>query len=135
MIAASGVPTSAACRLYAERAAPVLGYLATYSDPLVNITQLEIKAIHRLLHLPTNAITLNTIAHWEEKGGPRIVNIAGMCAATAMRVAWTHRGMLQQLRRDMDDVAEAAAPANRYFEGVWSKDWDAPDRALPLEQT
>jgi hypothetical protein len=41
MIAASGVPTSAACRLFAERAAPVLGYLATYSDPPVNITQLE----------------------------------------------------------------------------------------------
>ena len=63
MISAAQLPTAVACRLYEERAAPVLGYLAHFSDLPQCITQLEIKALHRLLHLLMNAITLSTVAH------------------------------------------------------------------------
>ena len=131
-LAISRMPSFLACKLYEERALPVLRYLAHFSDPPERMRHLEIRMLHRLLHLPMNSGSLHTFAHWHTKGGPKLGNASAMCAAVALRAAWTYRDLLMSLRTRLAEVAEAHAPALRLFQGEWSKDWDSQAVALFL---
>ena len=92
MIASSRMPVALACRHYEERALPVLGYLAHFSDPPSSLTSIEIHMLHRLLHLPMNAASLNTFALWHSQGGPRLASAGVTCVCVCVRLLFVPLG-------------------------------------------
>ena len=60
-IAATGCPPSVAVRLYKIHASPVLGYVAQLCPPPELKRNEELQAIHKLLHMPQQALSLSAI--------------------------------------------------------------------------
>ena len=54
-IACSAVPGAIGAKLWSQRAVPVLSYLPNFGEPPEALRLLEVRAIHRLLHLPSNS--------------------------------------------------------------------------------
>ena len=54
-----------------------------------------------------NSVTLNTAAHWLDKGGMAVNNVEALSAAAEMRSAWGQRALITVLRLELEDAGAA----------------------------
>ena len=66
-----------------------------------DITRLETRAAHTILHFPYKAITLSAVSHLHRHGGQQIRSVAAMCVAAPRRLAKQHVLVLQSLLQDV----------------------------------
>ena len=58
-------------RHYNLKALPTLGYIAQLVRPPANFSKLERSALHRILHIATNSLSLSSMHHLKE-----VINLA-----------------------------------------------------------
>ena len=133
-IACTGVPGTVGLKMLNQRATPVLGYIPNFgTPPKQKLRNVETRAIHRILHLPYNSLTLSAAAHWFEHGGPSIKSIAILCEAAPLRFAFKHEADLQAELKKMIACHENAVVIRRLVVGELSPSaWATPAIAQHL---
>ena len=67
-IGATSIPAVIGARLYGQRAVPVLSYLPVFGAPPETLRRTEARALHRVLHLPFNSLSLGGATHFGKHG-------------------------------------------------------------------
>ena len=75
-------------------------------------------SVHRVLHLPMNAITTKMATHWRAAGGPRFRSIACLVHATPVRFFARHSDLFLQWWRELVRSFEDCAPLAQTFDGL-----------------
>ena len=105
-IAATDAPAIINCRLYNQRAVPVLSYLPLFGVAPQSLWRTEARAVHRTLRMPFNSVTLKSAAHLGDYGLPNVVSVAGTCAAVGARFALKHEPLWRRLFVDLCNAAQ-----------------------------
>ena len=93
-------------KLFNTYAHSVLGYLPSFGPAPPDLPLHEARALHRLLHLPYNAVTLATMWGWHADGAPRILSASSVARAVAARSAVESLDFLRMLRGGLITAAE-----------------------------
>jgi hypothetical protein len=132
-IAALGAPISTTAFLYNSRAVSTLSYVSQFSLLPQEVGRRDDGLLSRLLHVPHNAFTKNSIYNLRDWGGAKLISPLVVAKATAMRAALctltTWRDALDMLKSGAEDHL----PAKLYFkEQFWGSHWDSPAFAANL---
>ena len=133
-IASSAAPTSVSCALYNFRAAGVLQFKAQILPMPKKFHLKEKGTLHKLLHLPNNALMLRAFFSLHMLGGPRIYSIAAMNMAARFRTAVCTVPAWNELLQDIMQAAADFLPLSVYDAGRhYAQHFDAPPLVFHLQ--
>ena len=133
-IAALAAPASVSCALYNVRALPVLMYKGQLLPMPHKHAAAEKGVIHKLLHIPNNALSLRAAHSLQVIGGPRIGNILDMNNAARFRTATVTIKHWKEHCANILALAMMYIPLHLYEAGRhYAQHWSGPPIAFYMQ--
>lgn len=106
------------------------------SPPPADIRKIETTALHRILHLATNALTRSAILNLSSMGGPRLQSVGCTALAAMFRTATKTLPQWQDWMRQLKIVSSEHLSLVEVAQGHLSPAfWDAPPFAAAFAET
>ena len=114
-------------RHYNSKALPTLGYIAQLVRPPSNFNKLERSALHRILHIATNSLSLSSMHHLKEVINLDIHPMGIYMQANMLRAAHSTCSNVEQLFCALRESAFEYLPLSIVCSGSFSPPgWDSP---------
>jgi hypothetical protein len=130
----SGVAISVAAYTYNIYAIPVSSYVAQLVPLPPEALKIERAALHKVMHIATNAIPLKDFYNLGRCGGPKFRSLCATAAAAMFRTAAQTITHWPEFKRQIIEAATAFLPIELWGSGTFSPDfWDSTPIALNLD--
>ena len=132
-VAAAGTSACVTQLRYSSRALPALGYVAQLAPPPATASSLERQALHRVLHIPYNAMGAHGIFHLREAGCRSFPCLTALSFAARFRAARVTVPLWPELCSMLEREALEYLPVGRSLTRLWwPAVWDSVPFALVL---
>ena len=132
-VAAAGTSACVTQLRYSSRAFPVLGYVAQLAPPPATASTLERQALHRLLHIPFNAMGAHGVFHLRDAGCRSFPCLTALSLAARYRAARVTVPDWPDLCCMLEREALEHLPMGRSLTRLWwPAVWDSVPFALVL---
>ena len=135
LVSRSQTAASVSALRYNSRAVSVLSYLSQLLPLPQGFGRVEKWALHKVLHLPYNALSLNPLFYLHEAGGPTLRSVLVESYAARLRSSVSTAMGWQQHLLELETTALDFLPMQRSLLGKWwPAFWDSEPFALHLSE-
>ena len=132
----SGVSARVACKEYNSKAVSVLAYVAQVSLPPKNLTQIELAALTKLLHLATSSMSYSSLMYCKHHMGLNFIPLGPYFEAIRVRAGVSTLKDVQWWHEYILSISRDCLPLYRAYRREGSPlGWDSPAIAFCLSSS